>query len=182
MLVDFDFEQPHFAAREFVHVQSRRRHQYPINFVRGNHFGIEHQVDVKIFLEIIFSLAQKLHVADTGNRVADAVLFGKNAGNHVDFVGARDGNEHVRAVYVGVVHCYGARAVCGDCQHVQIIFHGGKLTFLAVDNRNRHLLTAQKFGDCVTEFARADNYHAHEITPLREKFRLVYVRLVAAST
>ena len=93
--------------------------------MRRNHFGVQHQINIEIFLKVVASLADKLHVANTGDCMFNAVLFGEDTGDHVYFVNRRDGNKNVRAVYVGVVHSYGACAVGGYRQHVQIIFHGG---------------------------------------------------------
>ena len=89
---DFCLEQSNFSVRKIVNVQRGGSHQNSVNFIRGDNFGIYQQINIEIFFHVLARLADKLHVADSGYCVLDAVIFRQNASNHVHFV--RRGNRN----------------------------------------------------------------------------------------
>ena len=127
-------KQPDLAVREVLDVEGRRRHEDAVDLVRRDELRVEHEVDVEVLLEVVPRLAHELHVADTGDRMADAVLLREDTGDHVDLIAGRHGDEDVGPADVGVVHRDGARAVGEDGQHVERVLDRLQLAFIVIDD------------------------------------------------
>ena len=69
------FKETDLAVGKIFYVESCRHHEDAVNFTGRNQFRIEHEVDVKIFPQIIFGFRHELHIADPRCRIADAMFF-----------------------------------------------------------------------------------------------------------
>ena len=132
--LDFRLEQADFAMGEILHIEGRRRHQYPIDFVSRNELWIQHQVNVKVVFEIILGLTHELHIANPRNRMLDAMLFCQNAADHIDFVAGGHGNEDIRVTDIRIVHGNRAGAIGRNGEHVQRVLGCFQLALILVHN------------------------------------------------
>ena len=119
MAADARFEELHLALCKILHIECGRGHEDAVDFVRRDELGVQHEINVKIFLEILSCLHRDLHIADTGNRMTNAVFLREDTGDNVHLVALRHRDENVRTVDVGIVHRYGARDICLDCEYVE---------------------------------------------------------------
>ena len=164
---DARLEKAHLALREILHIERGGRHEDAIDFVCRNEFGIEHEVNVKIFLEIAPRLYGEIHVTDACDRVRNAVLLCEYAGDNVHLVALRHSDEDVRTLDVGVVHRERACDIRLDRQHVEHRLCRLKLALLAVHHDDIHALLREQRRNTVAQPPRTCDYDPHNESLLR---------------
>ena len=142
-------EEAHLAACEVLDVERGGRHEDAIDLARCDQFGIQHEVDVEVLLQVFLRFRKELHVADACDRVRDAVLLREDARDHVDLVARRHGDEDVRRADVGIVHRDGAGAVRRDRQHVERVLRRFEPRLVLIDEHDIELLVREQLGDAV---------------------------------
>ena len=172
--LDFRFKEPDFPVRKVFHVQCCRGHENPVDFVGSDKLGIEHHINIKIFLEIILGLRHELHITDAGNGMLDAMFLGQYTGHHVHFVTGRHRNENIRIPHIRVVHGNGAGAIGRNRQHIQRILGRLQLAFVLVDNHHIKLFLGQKLGNAVPQLPGPHNNNT-QIIPSPLTVNLSYI-------
>ena len=134
MAADLRFKKPDLAVGKIFDIKGCRRHEDTVDFTGRNHFRIEHKVDVEVLLQIIFGFRQELHIPDTGSGVFDAVFLGHDAGNHIDFINSRTGDEDIGTADIGIVHGNRAGPIGQDRQYIQLILDDFQSFFIMIDD------------------------------------------------
>ena len=158
---DARLEKTHLALCEILHVECGRGHENAIDFVCCDEFGIQHEVDIEVLLEIASCLHREIHVANACDCVRDAVLLREYAGNNVHLVALRYGDEDIRALDVRVVHRERTCDVRLDRQYIERCLCRFELAILAVHHDNIHAFLRKECRDAVAQPSSPRNYDPH---------------------
>ena len=134
MAADLRFKQPDLAIGKIFDIESRRHHEDAVDFTGRDHFRIEHEVNIKIFLQIILGFRHELHIPDTRRRIAYAMFLGKDAGNHIDFINSRHSDENIGIADIGIVHGDRTGTIGQNSQYIEIVFDSLQPFFILIDD------------------------------------------------
>ena len=103
-------------------------------------------------------------VADARNGMAGVQLFGNQAGQDVDLIAVRCGNQQIGAAFKRFGLHFIAAAVAGHAAHIADIadiIHNGRV---AVNYNNVVLICAELLGQRAAHFAQAHNHDLHSVS------------------
>ena len=156
--------------RKIFYIQRCRRHENTVDFIGGNQFRIQHQINIKIPLEVFLGLRHKLHIANTGNRMLDAMLLGQYTGHHVHFVTGRHGNEDIRIPHIRIVHGNRTGTIGRNREYIQRILSRLQLALVLINNHYIKLFLGQKLGNAVSQLSCANHDNTQNTpSPLADK-------------
>ena len=158
---DARLKQAHLALRKVLHVECSGGHENARDFVCRDELRVEHEINIKIFFEILSCLYRHIHVADACDCVRDAVLLREYAGNNVHLVALRHGDEDIRALDVRVVHRERTCDVRLDRQYIERCLCRFELAILAVHHDNIHAFLRKECRDAVAQPSSPCNYDPH---------------------
>ncbi len=165
VLVAADADHDHLAIGELDRVEgagqlkTAQHHTADLDLRRDDHvdrqvLGREQVGPVRL------EIALRADAGDLGGHVEQRV--GHLAGDHVDLVVERHGDDHVRLLGAGLGEHLRVGAVADEAAHVERVTDRLDKLWRGVDHRNVVVLDSETFGDAVADLAGSADDNAHD--------------------
>ena len=148
------------SAEKFDGLQQARMSEDIDHFPRGFLLVADHQVNAKL-LEIKSSRTHQSGVGDPGDLVLDAGRMGILAGEDVDFIHVRHGDQQVGLPEFGLLQDVRGRSGSLDGQDVELCFERGQGIRGTVDDHDVMIHLAELRGQVAPGVPGADHENAH---------------------
>ena len=155
------FDQLKPAAAELFQLDGIGKTQHPGDFAGGGFFGVDHHGKPQ-FLAHKPQLLFIFRVADAGNGMAGADLFGDQAGQNVDLVTGSGGQQKIRTGLKCLDLNVVTAAVTHHTAHVKNIFDTVHAVRVDVDGYDVMSFGRQLLGQGTAHFAQADDHDFHK--------------------
>ena len=151
-------------AAELLTLDGRRETQHAGDLTRRGFFRVDEHRQTKVIAHKA-QLLLILRVADTRNRVLRAQLFGDEAGQDVDLITGRCGDQQVCAVLKRLLLHVIAAAVAGQTAHVIDIDNVLDQGRVSVDDDDVVIFRRKLGGQGTANLAEADDHDSHTNAP-----------------